>query len=1021
MGWSTEADILALPAGLCGVAGRPRAPQFVGMLRRDPHELICVPNPEPQLALKTPDRPLHERYMAGSMHTDRDPSTTENVLANSRRVDYDRAGRGMAPLWGRERELALIESFLESLDHGPALLVLEGEPGIGKTALWQGATTLAESRGKTVLTSRPAEPEASLAYSAVGDLLGGISDSAFRSLPGPQRQAVAVALLRADPLGRPADPRAVSMGTLLLLQSLATTPVLLAIDDWQWVDPASARVLMFAIRRLGGEKVGILLTVRQGKRIEVPGADLGWADDRRCQVAIGPVSVATLHRIVLERFDLALPRPLLVQLHQASGGNPFFALEIARAIVRSGKSPDHGDPLPVPDDLAQALTERLAALPTAARRALAVVAASGRPTRDLIRKAAGAAAAAKGLNAALQAGIAQLEPDGRLRFTHPLLGSMIGAMDWPLERRLLHRRLAELATGDEERAIHLTRGGATLADLPDIDAGARSAWLRGASDVAGELAEGGLALANSADGGERRRRRIQAAEYHFRAGEDQRATVLFEMVVAEAPPGNERARARWWLGWVLRHGASLAAAVAAFSEALKDADADVQSDVQLRATIERDLALTLINIGRLQDAHPHAIAAIRHAAAAGDRSLMNDAIGPLVLVEFLAGHGLRQDLVAQVRDDILSDHLPVALRTNVLVAIAQKWSDQFELARRRLLAEYRGAVERGAEADLPALLWSLSELECWAGNWTLAAEYAQSGVDTATLTGSPHDQALTLCARALIAACTGATEMAYADARAALRAAEASAMQPALVWSRHALGFLELSRGDAAAAHSWMAPLGGAVAAMGVGEPGSVRFVPDEIEALLGIGALEQATALLETFETRARKLNRTWALATGARCRGLLLAAKGDLDGAVRAVREALEHHENLAMPLELGRTLLQEGRIHRRRREKRAAKDALQAALKVFEQLGAQLWAARARSELERVGLRPPAGNDLTGTESAVARLAAQGRTNREIASAVFLSPKSVDGVILRIYAKLGIRSRAELGSRMSANKSQ
>jgi len=927
----------------------------------------------------------------------------------------------MAPLWGRERELALIESFLGSLDHGPALLVFEGEPGIGKTALWQGATTLAESRVKTVLVSRPAEPEAKFAHSALGDLLAEIGDGEFRSLPGPQRQALEVALLRADPLGRPADPRAVSMGTFLLLRSLATTPLLLAIDDWQWVDPPSARVLIFAIRRLRVEKVGILLTVRRGTSVEVPGADLGWPDDHYHQVVVGPVSLATLHRIVLERFELALPRPLLVRLHQASRGNPFFALEITRAIVRSGKTPNLGDQLPVPDDLAQALTERLAALPMTARRALAVVAASGRPTRDLVRKAAGVAAAKKGLDAALHAGIAQVEGGGRLRFTHPMLGSLIGAMDWPLERGHLHRRLAELATGDEDRAIHLTRGGATLADLPDIDAGARSAWLRGASEVASELADCGLALAGSADGADLRRRRIQAAEYHFRAGEDQRARVLLEMVVAEAPPGNERARARWWLGWVLRHGASLAAAVATFSEALKDAEADAQIDLQLHATIELDLALTLVNTGRVQEARPHATAAIRCATEAGDRRLMNDAIGPLVLIEFLAGRGLRQDLVAQVRDDISSDHLPVALRTNVLVAIAQKWSDQFELARVRLVAEYRAAVERGAEADLPALLWSLSELECWTGNWTLAAEYAGRGVEAATLTGSPHDHALTLCARALIAACTGAVEVAYADARAALSAAEASDMQPALVWSRHALGFLELSRGDAAAAHSWMAPLAGAVAAMGVGEPGSVRFVPDEIEALLGIGDLEQATALLEAFEARARDLNRTWALAAAARCRALVFAANNDLDAAVRAVDEALEHHRNLGMPLELGRTLLQQGRIHRRRREKRAAKDALHAALDVFEQLGAQLWAARARSELERIGLRPPASHDLTGTESAVARLAAQGRTNREIASTLFLSPKSVDGVILRIYGKLGIRSRAELGSRMSAFKSQ
>jgi DNA-binding CsgD family transcriptional regulator len=928
----------------------------------------------------------------------------------------------MAALWGRERELGLIDSFLESARQAPALLVLEGEPGIGKTALWQAATARAVGRGLTVLATRPAEPEADLAYAALGDLIGGFGDSELRGLPGPQRQALEVALLRVDPHGRPADPRAVSMGTLQMLRSLALrTPLLVAVDDWQWVDKPSARLLAFAIRRLGGDRVGVLLTVREGGTVELDPPALGWPDDRDRRIAVGPVSPATLHRILVERLELALPRPLLIQLHTASRGNPFFAIEIARGMGRSGKVPGPGEPLPVPDGLAEALTGRLSALPVAAHRALAVVAASARPTRELVRRAAGAAAAAEGVDAAVRAGIAQLEPGGRIRFGHPLVASLLAASDWPLERRRLHRRLADLVSGAEERAIHLARGDPSPADLQDIDAGARSAWLRGAAGVAAELAERGLALAGDADPAKIRKRRLEAAEYHFRAGEEQAAKKLLESVVAEAPAGSERARARWQLGWVVRHGASLAAAVATFAEALKDAEADAQDEPQLRATIERDLALVLMNSGRLREAHPHAVAAMQLATAAGDLGLQNDAIGPLVLIEFLAGGGLRQDLVARVRDDVPSDHLPVALRTNVLVAIAQKWSDEFDPARRRLEREYRAALERGAEADLPALLWSLSELECWTGNWTLAADYARNGVEAATLSGSPHDQALTLCARALVAACKGEVELAYADARAALTAAERSALEPALVWSRHALGFLELSRGDAAAAHGWMAPLADYVAAMGVGEPGSVRFVPDEVEALLGIGEVERAGAVLEAFEERARALNRRWALATGARCRGLLLAARHDLDAAVAALEEALGYHQELGMPLELGRTLLQRGRIHRRRREKRLAKESLEAAFGIFDRLHARLWADQAHGDLERVGLRPPASHELTASEAAVARLAAEGRTNREVASALFLSPKSVDGVILRVYEKLGIRSRAELGSWRAAHKDQ
>src|SRR6266851_6648226 len=927
----------------------------------------------------------------------------------------------MAPIWGRERELRFVGSFVESIHDGPALLILEGEPGIGKTTLLSTVNRLANSRGLTVLTARPSEPEAKLAHAALSDLLAEIPDAELHQLPAPQRQALEAALLRADPVAGPADPRAISMGVLLALRSLAAkSPVLLAIDDWQWIDRPTARGLGFAVRRITCERVGLAVTARQGVPVEIAGTDLDWPEDRRHHLVIGPITPATLHRLLVERLDLALPRPLLIRLHTASQGNPFFGLEIANAMVSSGSLPGHGDPLPVPAGLAEALTQRLAALPGPAQQALAVVGAAVRPTRDLVQMVAGTKAAGKGVQVAVQAGMLQVEDDGRLRFIHPMLGSLVAGFGSMADHRRLHRRLAELVLDDEERAIHLARGSATASDLPSIDAGARSAWLRGAPEIAADLSERGLALAFGASAAELHRRRIETAEYHFRAGEDQRARALLETAVAQAPLGPERARARWQLGWVLRRTTSLAAAEGAFSGALRDLQAS-PSDNRLRAMIERDLALVLINIGRLTAAAPHAVAAMQLATAADDTSLLHDAIGPLVLIEFLAGRGLRQDLIAKARDGIGSPELPVGLRANVLIAIAQKWGDQFDLARRRLEVEYIGAVERGAEADLPSLLWSLSELECWTGNWTLSAEYAQKGVETAMLCGGPHNRALTLCARAMISACRGDTEQARADAVDALRAAEQSGLRPAFVWSRHALGFAELSRGNPVEAHQWMAPLTQHVVDMGVGEPGSVRFIPDEIEALIGVGQLRPAATLLARFEARARALNRTWALATGARSRGLILAAKHDLDGAVRAVDEALGHHQNLGMPLELGRTLLQSGRIYRRAREKRLAKNSLEAALQIFNQLNAPLWSAQARSDLARVGLRPAARSDLSATETAVAGLAAEGKTNREIAAALFLSTKSVDGVILRVYDKLGIHSRAQLGSWAAAHKKQ
>lgn len=928
----------------------------------------------------------------------------------------------MISVWGREHELRLADSFVSSIDSGPALLVLKGEPGIGKTTLWQATKTQASARGRTVLTARPSEPEAKLTYGALGDLLSDVGEVELSKLPPPQHQALAAALLRAERGAHPADPRSISMAVLVILRSLAAkAPLLVAIDDWQWIDRPTARVLAFAFRRLTTERIGVLVTERQGLPLKFPIAELGWPEERTRVIAVGPVNLAVLHRLIIERLGVELPRPLLVRIHAASRGNPFFGLEIARAISLSDSPPGHGDPLPVPAGLAQALKVRLSALPVPARRALAVVASDARPTRELVRSAAGRPAATTGLQSAINAGVLEVEPGGRLRFTHPLLSSLIAASGSEEERRSLHRRLAKLAGDDEDRAVHLARGEAIYADLVAIDAGARSAWLRGAPEVAAELSERALLLAAGATPGELHSRRLLAAEYHFRAGEDLPARMLLETAVAEAPTARERASARWQLGWVLRKSATLAAALAAFRGALSGLDDATEDDNRLRATVERDIALVLINMGSPFDAAPHATAAMELATLSTDARLRNDAVGPLVLIDFFSGRGLREDLVERARDDISSEHLPVGLRTNMLIALAQKWSDQYDLARHRFETEYNSAVERGAEADLPSLLWSLSELECWTGNWDLATEYAQKGVEIATLSGGPQDRALTLCARAFIGACRGRIEHGRADALAALQAAEQSGLQPALAWIRHALGFLELSRGDQHAAAAWMAPLAEQLEVMGVAEPGVVRFVPDEIEALIGLGDLERAHRLLDSFEERARALNRKWALGSSARCRGLILAAERDMDGAALALDEAMDHQQGLGIPLDLGRTLLQLGRVHRRRREKRLAKNTLEAALKIFDGLQAPLWSAQVHADLERIGLRPPARNALSPTESAVARLASQGRTNREIATKLFLSAKSVDSVILRVYDKLGIRSRAELGSWMTAHKDQ
>jgi len=921
-------------------------------------------------------------------------------------------------IWGRERELAAAERFLDAAAGGPAVLVLEGAPGIGKTALWSAVVTTAATRRYHVLACKPAKPESQLAFSALTDLFGEVSEEQLEALPGPQRHALEVALLRTDPQGVAADQRSVAMATLAIVRSLAArTPVVLAVDDWQWVDPASSRVLTFTLRRLTQQCVATLITLRSDEPARASLAlDRDVPEERKQRLLLGPLSLAVLHRLIADRLGMVLPRPLLVRLEQASDGNPFFALEIASTIARSGSFPRAGEPLPIPESLLQAVAIRLSDLRPPTLAVLAVVAAAPHATLELVRGIAGEKATRR-LKEALAARVVQIDGSGRIRFSHPLLAAAVSASMAQDDRSRLHRRLAKLTEDVEARARHILAAGATVEDLPTIEAGARRAWSRGSPEVAAELAERALALQRPDNTGVCDRQ-IEAARYHFAAGDAGRARALLEDAVAGAQTAPERANVLWWLGRVRWHADGAHAAIPIFREALAGVP-----DPALRAGIERDLALSLINAGQVPEAAPHAGAAMELAEGLGDPALVNEALGAVALVEFFSGNGLRSELLARAREDLPANDLPVGMRPNVLLAAILKWSDQFEAARQRLETERRRAEERGAEQDLPGLLWSMSELEGWTGHWTLAARYAEAGVQAATLSNSQPGLALTLYARTLIRACRGEAGAARVDAQAGLAAAETSGMLPVTAWIRAALGFLELSLGNVAAAHALFAPVREAVPAMGVREPGAVRFLPDYLETIIALGQLTEAERLLGPFEERARALNRVWALATGARCRGLLLAAVGRSESAADTLNEALAHHSHLGMPLELGRTLLTIGRLHRRRKEKRLAKETLEEALAIFDGLGAKLWAHRVRTELGRVGLRPPSGPGLSTTEEQAAQLVAQGLTNRQIAERLFLSTRSVDGVIARVYQKLGVRSRVQLGAQLvgRVNKDQ
>jgi DNA-binding NarL/FixJ family response regulator len=231
-----------------------------------------------------------------------------------------------------------------------------------------------------------------------------------------------------------------------------------------------------------------------------------------------------------------------------------------------------------------------------------------------------------------------------------------------------------------------------------------------------------------------------------------------------------------------------------------------------------------------------------------------------------------------------------------------------------------------------------------------------------------------------------------------------------------ALGFLELSLEQFEAAAQRLAPMVAGAASMGVNEPVSIPFAGDAAEALIALGQMEQATVIVDQLEHNGRRLDRAWALAIGARCRALLLAASARVDEAMQAGERALIEHDRLGMPIERARTLLVMGQLERRRGKRKAAKALLSQAQEIFGGTGALLWADKAQRELQRLGMHPGRIGQLTPSEQRVGQLAATGLTNREVAAALFISPKTVEANLARVYQKLEIRSRAELGRRMA-----
>jgi DNA-binding CsgD family transcriptional regulator len=925
---------------------------------------------------------------------------------------------------GRDAELDELRGFIRSIPSGFRVLVVEGRAGVGKTTLWQEGLAFARERGYRVLAARAAQAEARLSYSALGDLLAGeLGEAELAALPSPQRLALSTALLLTEGDVSSHDQRSVATATLGGLRSLALTdPVLVAVDDVQWLDSSSARVLAYALRRLSLEPVGLLVSLRVGTDSgDVLGLDR--LEPGAARLRPGPLPVDALGRLLRAEVDGEIPRPVLSRIHRTSNGNPLFALEIARAVARERVRPVPGAPLPVPEDLQQLLAARIVALPAAVRRPLLTVAAASQPTVDLVLAVAGQDGGVRqGLASAEAAGVIE-GVGGRLRFSHPLLGSTVYVNASARDRREVHRRLAVAADDPEERARHL----ALASDGPDadvaraLDEAARHLRTRGAPDAAADLAELAVGLTPPADADDRRRRWLAAADYHIDAGDAERARELLVEAIESSPPGRDRARILYRLS-----STSWMNLVRGVREPAEQALDEAGDDVELRVGIHQTLAWVAFYLGDLDDAQAHAGPEVGTEHAVLSPAIRGDALATQAFVEFLRGRDA-QSLIAEaveLEDVMLADGTwtegSVYTLPRSILSLQLMWAGRLDEARSLLEAELAAFEERGLYTVRQEPLCYLAELECRAGRWQLAGEYADEAMETITESGQATTQThVVRFAQALAAAYLGRVDEARRLATEGCAVGEANGDPFYGGWNRAVLGFLDLSLSRYAEAHAQLEPVVRFLRRMGSAEPAIIPCVPDDIEALVALGDVEAALPLLDELRAQGQSRDRAWALLAAARGQAQVSALRGDLVDAETSLAEAVERFGPSVAPFERARSLLVLGQVQRRRKRKQPARDSLDQARQSFAALGAPLWVARADTELSRIGGRPPAPLELTATERQVAELVAEGRTNHEVAAELFMSLSSVQSHLKRVFGKLGVRSRTELAAAIARGR--
>lgn len=896
----------------------------------------------------------------------------------------------------REAELERLAAFLAA-PGPPRSLILLGDPGIGKTTVWEAGLALAAAAGHATLSSRASESETGLSFSALADLMEGIDPGVLAGLPTPQRRAMEVAVRLADAAGDPPDPLAIATGLLGALRALADrAPVLVAVDDVQWLDGSSAEPLRFAARRLRDERVRFLLSRRPAPPGPLEAALAGGGVEA---LQLAGLSSGAIGYLVAERLGTVPPRRVLRQVYDASAGNPLVALELGRRL-QSGE-PGIGQELPFPHMVEEVFGARVAALGDPARRALLAASLSA----DLRPAELAALVDPLEVEEAVASGILVLDR-GRVRPAHPLLAAAARHDATAPARRALHGDLAAVVRDPVLRARHLATAtaGPDLAVAGRVAAASELAAARGAAHEAEELSAHALRL-TPPGAAERPERVTTLARRLLAVGDLPGAEALLRECLHELAPGRQRAAGRLLLG----QAADMAGEVEQLELALREAGAD--PEIRATALVRRSILLSTGRVEELDRAERWALDALDAARQAGG-GLEWTALAALAWARILRGRPVDDLCPAGPVPPGLSVYETSVARP---AAVRLAFRGELHAARRAFGALLQLSRDHGELRAEVAVQIQLCELALRAGHVEeaghLLVELDQWGAleEMAAVNARLH---------AVRAAVAGRPEEVGRWSAAVLDGGDAHRWGWDRLETERAVGLAALMVHDADGAVPHLAAVWEHTTAARVDDPGAFPVAPDLVEALVLAERPEDARRVTAQLADAAGRQQHPWGQATAQRCAALAELHDGYSEPAAVGLASAADAYGSAGLDFDRARSLLALGRAQRRAKKRAAARRSLEDAAEGFDRCGCAGWAELARAELGRVsGRRPGAGHELTPNERRVADLAAQGLSNKEIAARLYISVHTVEEHLTHTYAKLGVRSRGQLAQRMSA----